>query len=343
MNLQERLQKLRNPSNKPIQEHIVIIDAMNMFIRSFLVNHTTNKYGHHIGGLVGFLNSLSKTIKEQSPTKLFIVFEGNESSTRRKKIYPLYKSKRLNKGIVNQTVFQDPKENDESFHQQLVRLIQYLQDLPLYLFSVERYEADDIIAYLSKSLCLKSKITIVSNDKDYLQLIEPNINVYNPIEKVTYNQKEVFNKHGIYPINFLSYRCILGDISDDIPNIEGLGETTIKKYYPLISNQEQISLNELYQYAVDKVQNVKKPLSKYTNLIESKDQLEMNYKLMDLHNIELDVYDKDLVETCLQQELNLDTNGFLSKAFEDDIKSHIYAPNVEQWLINNFLKLKTNK
>ena len=69
----------------------------------------------------------------------------------------------------------------------------------------------------------------------------------------------------------------------------------------------------------------------------------MNYKLMDLHNIELDVYDKDLVETCLQQELNLDTNGFLSKAFEDDIKSHIYAPNVEQWLINNFLKLKNNK
>lgn len=340
MNLQERLQKLRNSTNNSSQEHIVIIDAMNMFIRSFTVNNTINKYGNHIGGLVGFLNSLSKTIKEQSPTKVFIVFEGNDSSARRKKIYPLYKSKRLNKGIVNQTVFEDPKENDESFHKQLVRLIQYLQDLPIYLFSIERYEADDIIAYLSKRLCLKSKITIVSNDKDYLQLIEPNINVYNPIEKVTYNTQEVFNKHGVYPINFLNYRCILGDISDDIPNIEGLGESTIKKYYPLISQKNQTSLNEIYEYAISKTKNIKKPLSKYTKLIESKEQLEMNYQLMDLHNIELDVYDKDLVDICLQQELNLDSNSFLSKAFEDDIKNHIYAPNVEQWLINNFLKLK---
>ena len=340
--IKEALSKIKaskqcSSANK--EEHIVLIDAMNMFCRSFTTINSLNQKGQHVGGLLGFLKSLNLTVKTLNPTKLYIVFEGDNSSDRRKRIFPKYKSSR--KGVQNNTVFYDVNESMESFNHQLCRLIEYLHNLPVYLYSVDNFEADDIIGYLAQKSCLKSKVSIVSNDKDYLQLVNANLFVYNPLEKLSYNKELIFEKFQIFPHNFVTARQVTGDTSDEIPNVKSFQFKTLVKYFPMISSNEKVVLKDLIEYAKEKV-NCKKPSPKYVDFLNSIRQCEINKLLMDLSLIEELLLDdeKQLIESVVNKEVKLNYSNISQMMILDGIDSIDPYMNADV-LKTNFYKLNS--
>ena len=128
---------------------ILFIDGLNLFFRNFATINQVNQEGAHIGGLGGFLRSLGTLINLIKPTSVYIVFDGIGSSTNRKNILPEYKSNRHIQRITNWGVFENIDEEDESKTDQIIRLIHYLKCLPVKVISMEKLEADDIIAFLS--------------------------------------------------------------------------------------------------------------------------------------------------------------------------------------------------
>lgn len=210
-------------------DRILLIDGLNLFLRNFAVLNYINETGTHIGGLSGFLRSLGSLIKQINPTEVYVVFDGMGSSISRKNLIPEYKSGRNNQRITNWDVFENLDEEQASKVNQISRLIYYLRCLPIKIISLDRTEADDIIAYISNYLSNKhdSKCYIVSADKDFIQLINRNITVYRPSEKEFYTPQTVQEKFGILSENFIIYKTLIGDSSDKITGIKDLGPKTL--------------------------------------------------------------------------------------------------------------------
>ena len=152
------------PAQRKPDDHALIIDGLNTFIRAFSVNPSLNEDGSHVGGLVGFLKSIRFAINKFKPTRCIIVFDGKGGSKPRQKVYSGYKGgrkvrSRLNR-VVDWTV--NPQDESEAMKLQLSRLIEYLENLPLTILSIDGLEADDVIAYATNTALKDSKITIMS-------------------------------------------------------------------------------------------------------------------------------------------------------------------------------------
>ena len=93
-----------NPETKNLNDHVLLVDGFNTFIRSFSVNPSLNEDGAHVGGLVGFLKSIRYTINKFKPTRCIIVFDGKNSSKPRQKIYPQYKAGRKIRSRLNRQI-----------------------------------------------------------------------------------------------------------------------------------------------------------------------------------------------------------------------------------------------
>jgi DNA polymerase-1 len=206
-------------------KRIILIDGLNLFFRNFAMLNMVNPNGVHIGGLGGFFRSLGALIRQMEPTEVYVVFDGAGSSNNRKNLLPEYKSGRNLQRITNWEAFDNLEEEDDSKIDQIVRIIQYLKTLPVKTVSIDKTEADDIIAYLSKALPKdeKDKVFIVSSDKDFLQLINKNVIVYRPIEKEYYTEETVSEKFNMSPDNFIIYKTLMGDNSDKVKGVKGLG------------------------------------------------------------------------------------------------------------------------
>ena len=231
-------------------DSVMLIDGMNLFIRVFSAIPTTNEDGIHVGGIVGFLRSLAFNINMIRPTRTIIVFDGKGGSNRRRKIFPEYKmgrkmSYRLNRAHVSLT----RDEEKKMMIRQLNRVVEYLECLPVSIMNMENCEADDVIGYLSKHIYKDNKTTIVSTDKDFLQLVDKTIRVYSPTKKIMYDEDKVFNEYGIHPKNFLLYRMFDGDKSDGIPGVNGIGKKTLIKLFPFMETENQDTLNDIYRSA----------------------------------------------------------------------------------------------
>ena len=146
-----------------LNDRVLVVDGLNTFIRAFSVNPAINEDGLHVGGIIGFLKSLRYTLKFIKPSRCIIVFDGKDGSKRRRKIYPQYKEtrkikKRLNRNVDWGTA---PQYEEESLKQQIGRLIEYLEHLPLTLISVDGIEADDTMANISQQLLPESNIILM--------------------------------------------------------------------------------------------------------------------------------------------------------------------------------------
>ena len=184
-------------SGKP-NDSVLLIDGLNTFIRVFSAIPTTNEDGIHIGGIVGFLRSIGYTINMVRPTRVIIVFDGKGGSNRRRKIFPEYKMGRKMSVRLNRTTGVSLTREDEHkmMIAQLNRVIEYLECLPLTITNVENVEADDVIGYCAKHL-FKDKVTIMSTDKDFLQLVDNRIQIYSPTKKLMYDEERIKNEYGI--------------------------------------------------------------------------------------------------------------------------------------------------
>ena len=210
---------------------VLIVDGMNLFIRTFSAIPTLNEDGKHVGGLSGFLLSLASTIRMVNPTRVVVVFDGKGGSYRRRQIYPNYKEKRSVTSRLNRIVgFEDIEDEQASIKYQLFRVYNYLQNLSISIISIDQIEADDVIAYLSAYF--KEQVVILSNDRDFLQLVSDRVNVYLPTKKKMYTPDNLLEEVGIWCENFILYKALLGDKSDNIKGMPGIGNKTIQKHFP---------------------------------------------------------------------------------------------------------------
>jgi len=267
-----------NPETKNLNDHVLLVDGFNTFIRSFSVNPSLNEDGAHVGGLVGFLKSIRYTINKFKPTRCIIVFDGKNSSKPRQKIYPQYKAGRKIRSRLNRLVDWGggPHNERESMGMQLKRLVEYLECLPLTIVSIDNLEADDIMSYIPSVVLKDSKFTIMSSDKDFYQLVDDRVKLYSPTKKILYDRELVKKEFGVYPQNVLTCRVIDGDKSDEIPGVRGIGVKTLIKEFPLLVEDRTFNTKDLLDMADSRDTRI-------SNLIKNNEMIiKRNYLLMQL-------------------------------------------------------------
>ena len=318
-------------------DRVLLIDGLNLFFRNFAMMNIVNSQGVHVGGLGGFMRSLGSLINQIQPTSVFVVFDGMGSSTNRKNLLPEYKSGRNLARITNWEVFEDLEDEDDAKITQIVRIAHYLKCLPVKTVAIDKAEADDIIAYYSDILPKKygSKCFIVSSDKDFIQLINDDVIVYRPIEREYYTKSTVEEKFGVLADNFILYKMLLGDNSDKIPGVKGLGSKGLMKKFPELA-ERVLTLDELFEIAEQK----HKEHVVYARIAFERDRLEQNYKIMNLKKPLLDDNDKEFLEAFTEDDtLVLNTEAFL-RFYHDDGLGHLIK-NVEFWVNDTFKVLNS--
>lgn len=282
-----------------INGSILCVDAMNMFIRSFAVINTTDDQGSHSGGIFGIFQSLKVMIELFKPSKIIFCWEGKNSSKRRKQLLPEYKQDRTVRKSLNRTFeWETPEEEWIAFKKQLYRIKQYLDTMPIVQLEVENQEADDLIAYVSNYCFPNNNKIIISSDKDYFQLISNSVSVFRPIKKELITTNKMLEEYGCSPKNWILMKCIIGDKSDSVAGIKGIGIKTAIKLFPFLSEDKEYSILDVINWGIEhKGQNPK--YEKFSNL-EIQEMLKVSYKVMQLMTHEISATSitkiRDLVE-----------------------------------------------
>jgi|TARA_R110001606_G_scaffold95390_1_gene211066 DNA polymerase-1 len=259
-------------------KRVLLIDALNLFIRNYIVDPSLSTNGHPIGGAKGFIKSLQAVCRIINPDLILVAWDGG--SQKRKSMDKNYKAGRkpvrLNRDIHNMTAGE--QEDNKNWQQE--RIIEYLNEMPILQSYVENVEADDIIALVSQSQALSEHHKIIlSSDKDFIQLCDDTTILYRPIQKEILNKKRILEQFQIHPTNFALARAIAGDKSDNLPGVGGAGLATISKRFPFLSEEKAYTIQELVDYA----ENADSKLKVFKNIIENKDLIEKNYKMMQLY------------------------------------------------------------
>ena len=321
------LDEIKNNPSKPMElnDHVLVIDGLNNFIRCFSAIPMMSDNGYHVGGLIGFLRSLSYIIKLIQPTRILIVFDGKGGSQKRRKLFPDYKANRAFKSKLNRKVeFSNEGGERQSMIQQMSRLMEYLDCLPVQTFSLDNMEADDVISYVANKGKF-TRCTIMSTDKDFLQLVGDRINVYSPSKKKLYNTETLMEEYNIHPENFLMYRMVDGDKSDNIDGVRGIALKTLLKICPEMST-EPVALKEL--------------VSRDNRLENNLDILKRNFELMQLSDIIISGNAKQKILDFVEQKPNsLNSFKFRQMYLEDGFSNEIQ--NLEVWLRESWSTLDT--
>ena len=317
-----------------VNDRVLIVDGLNLYLRVFAVNGALNDNGVPVGGLTGFLRSLAYAIREVNPTRVVIVYDGAGGSQRRRKIHSDYKSNRKpGKRITRWDAFKDAREEKESMKIQFSRLLEYLDFLPINVISIDRIEADDTIAYIAHTL-LDKEVTIMSADQDFLQLVNDRITVWSPTKKKFYTPRMVEADYGIPAHNFLMYKALMGDKSDNIPGVKGLGPKKLPKIVPDLFTQTTLDLDFILEHAGKGEEPMHKRIS------ESADQLRLNEELMDLKNPPISGELKLRITRLIEAPMNLlSRNDFIIMYNDDQLGNAIASPDL--WLKEHFIKLNT--
>jgi DNA polymerase-1 len=319
---------------------ILIIDGLNAFLRNFTMINHINPDGHHIGGLTGFLKSIGYAIRMVDPTKVVVVFDGVGGSNARRNLFPGYKANRNANRITNYSIFQSKDEDQESINNQMERLIQYLKCLPISVISVDGLEADDIIGYLTNKFQAHDetqRVTIMSADKDFIQLVSDKVHVYSPTKKKIYKPKDVFEEFNVTSTNFLNYKILMGDSSDNIPGVSGLGPKKLIKLFPELAGNNKVTLESIIEKSAELINENKL----YLSVAERRQQLFVNQQLMSLNGEFLSPENKQLVKEAFTNSYELNMPIFLQLYSNDKLGESI--PNVQSWLTQLFGYLNSFK
>ncbi len=324
------LKNLKQTPPRELNDHIMVIDAMNMLIRSFSLLKAMSPTGHHIGGLVGFLRSLGYVTRIFDPTRVVIVWDGKGGSGNRQNIDPNYKAHRANTRITHWGLYDTKQEETEALVGQLFRTKDYLECLPVHQIMMEKLEADDIIAYLAQEATNnKKKVTIISSDKDFLQMINKHVEVYAPVKKKVYTAQNTKEEIKVIPENYNVVKALLGDNSDGLSGVKGLGIKTIISEFPDIVDKPNTSLDYIFEVCEKNLEG-KKIFSK---IIHQWDKVETNFKLMNLHESVLDNREKNTILDIIKSGVpDLQAGAFLHLLDTDRIEG--VTKNTEGWLEN---------
>jgi len=278
-------------------KRVLVIDALNMFLRAFIVDPSLSNHGQPIGGIKGSIKILQKLVRMTNPNEIVICWDGPNGSQKRKAMNSSYKEGRkplrLNRSVHNLT------ENEELQNKvwQQMQIIEYLNQMPIIQLILERVEADDIISYVCNSTHYKGwQKVIVSNDKDFLQLCDEETVVYRPTTDKIETKKTVIESMGVHPTNMALARAMDGDSSDNLPGVNRVGMKTIATKLPFMKEERTVTIDELLNYC----ENIDSKLKVYKNISESKELIEHNYQMMQLYAPLISIQGKQTIDYALE-------------------------------------------
>ena len=245
---------------------LTVIDTFGFFFRSFYaLPPLKNSEGFPTGLLTGFAN-LILNLEKEYPTDYLLFALDAPGPSFRQKIDPNYKAQR--------------PEAPPELKQQLPVAIKWIEKMGLSKLSLDNYEADDVIASMVK--CAREqgiRVRIVSHDKDLYQLIDDrHVVLFDPIRKVEIDEEACLQKYGIHPKQFTDYQALIGDSSDNVPGVPGIGPKTAVKLLTQFH-----SLDGIYEH-IDEV----KPERIRNLLIKHKEDA---YRSRELVTLRDDIFD----------------------------------------------------
>ena len=300
-----------------MKKRLLLIDQLNLFFRSYIVNPSVSSDGSPIGGMVGSIKSLQKICRETQPDKIIICWDGPGGSKKRKLMKKDYKAgrkpMRLNRDIRH--LSEEEEKSNKAW--QLERMVDYYNYMPLIQFMFPGTEADDIIAYVAGMPEYKDwdKI-IVSSDKDFIQLLDDSTVLYRPIQKQILNKKRILEEYSIHPNNFTFARAMAGDRSDNLPGVGNVGLQSAAKRFPFLADEKSTTISEIVDYCKEMLKE--KKLKVYENVLENKDAFEVNYQMMQLYTPSLSIdAKKNIRDTMRDADITFNKTKIVTSMVRD--------------------------
>ena len=280
-------------------KRVLIIDALNAYLRAYIVDPSLSTNGQPIGGLKGFIKILQKLARETKPDNIIIAWDGPDGSRKRKIMDKNYKAGRkpirLNRAIRNLT--EDEELQNKVWQQR--RIIEYMNEMPIIQVLIAQIEADDIISYVTQMEHYNGwQKIIVSNDKDFMQLCDDETVLWRPTVNEMLNANRIVETIGVHPRNMALARAMAGDVSDNLPGIKGAGLKTIQKRLPFLGEDRDCTIPEVLDYCVKKAEGSR--VKFYDTVIESKKLVEHNYKMMQLYSPQMSVQAKQFTQEAVE-------------------------------------------
>lgn len=325
-----------------MKNRTLCIDAPNLLKRSIngAKDVETAKFGH-IGGLYQFMTSIRMLIKRHMINKVVVFWDGEGSGIYRHRIDRAYKANRKSKEWhkrieMTGAELRREKAKDESILKQKKRIQSYIEELFIRQIEVDDIEADDLIAQYCLDHNNVEEIFILSNDRDFAQLLDLNItilfpNIKEPVTSINYMMH--FNHHYT---NALIMKIICGDVSDNIAGVGGLKDTGLVKLFPELKFKTMM-VNDIWLQAnernKERVDNKKKPLKALENIVNGVERLKMNHEMI---NLRQPMLNEEAIEELGQLESPLSPEGRGSKFLygmmvEDDFLS-VYGSSFTQYV-----------
>jgi len=297
------------------KKRVLIIDALNMFLRAYIVDPSLSTNGEPIGGFKGSLKIVQKLARMTTPDEIVIVWDGPNGSQKRRTMDKNYKEGR--KPIRLNRSIEGVSEADEMQNRiwQQTRAIEYFNEMPIIQVMLPEVEADDVISYLTRMPHYDGwQKVIVSNDKDFYQLCDEETVVYRPTSDVVYNKKRIVEELGVHPRNMALARALVGDASDNLPGIKSVGFKTIQRRLGFLASEKDYTADDIVQYC----EKVDKKLKFHTNIIEGREIIGHNYKMMQLYSPLLSPQSKDFVRNAVENfEYNFNKIEIMKKMRDD--------------------------
>jgi len=269
---------------------LTIIDTFGFFFRSFYALPPLKRDdGFPTGLLTGFLNFVYSIGKDYQSDYIVFALDSKGKSFRND-FYPEYKANR--------------SEAPEDLKKQLPIAINWIEKMGFATLSKVGFEADDIIASVAHMVaCDEVDVRVVSHDKDLYQLIGDNVYLFDPMKKVKIDSKFCFEKYGVLPHQFTDFQSIVGDTSDNVPGVKGIG---VKGASKLLENFK--TLDMIYENI-----NIVAPPRSKNLLLEYKDDAYVSKKLVSLS--------KDIYQNIDLQSFKMPSiNPIL--AIEDELREY---------------------
>ena len=309
----------------------LLVDGNNLFKIGFHGAKELYNDGSHIGGIYHFINTLRRFLEEHNHDKVIVMWDGELNSSSRKLIYPQYKANRI------QT---DNDDHYESYLTQRGRVKEYLEEIFIRQVEVDNNEADDLIAYYCQ-IAKDEQIIIFSGDKDLTQLISETVTIYSPVSKQYYKNGDMItlNKVEIPHYNVAVCKIFVGDKSDNIDGIQGLGEKTLVKLFP-----EMLSKSCTIEEILVNARNItqKNPVKSLSNILTGKTKngilgeefYTTNKKIVDLTIPLLTEESKQFVEEVYNDTIDPTDRGYknlMRMMMEDGLFKYL-PKNDEAWV-----------
>jgi len=241
-------------------EKIILVDGNNLLFRSYYAtayngNFMKNSKGFPTNALFGFTNMMNKIVEEEKPTRIIVAFD--KGKTFRHEKYDFYKGGRI--------------ETPDELKVQFPIAKEMLGYMGIKYYEIDNYEADDIIGTFAR-ICDEDPNyigTIISSDKDLLQLLSNQVDIKLLKQKdyIRYNSKTFKEAYGIEPIRMIDLKALMGDASDNIPGVKGIGEKTAERLALSTLNFEEETINVFAESLKNTKTKIKK-CSRCNNLAE---------------------------------------------------------------------------